>query len=145
MRYYPCRELNLNDVKNKLKGMYVKEYTEICLLTLHGIYKYIGDELTIFKFNLHDNNNMLRQYVDNTDFLVSSNTWKKIESRNHLPMIHRKTTIKNLIFSPNAKSKFKFIIESSDTGKIDYYFTSPEEPENKSLKEDISSFLQALT
>ena len=60
-------------------------------------------------------------------------------------MGHRKTTIKNLIFSPNPKSKFKFIIESSDTGKIDYYFTSPEESENKSLKEDISSFLQALT
>lgn len=145
MRYYPCRELNLDGVKNKLKNMHVKEYTEICLLTLHGVYKYKGEDLNIFKFNLHDNDVMLRQYVNNIDFLVSSNTWKKIESRNHIPMIHRKTTIKILIFSPNPKSKFKFIVESSDTGKIDYYFTSPEDPENKSLKDDISSFLQALT
>ena len=51
MRYYPCNELNLNEIKEKLSIMQFKEKTEQWLFTLRGIYKYYKDDLIIFKFN----------------------------------------------------------------------------------------------
>ena len=53
--------------------------------------------------------------------------------------------VKSYIFSPSLKSKLHFIVEYYDSGKVDYYFTSPEDSTNKSLQEDIGSFLLALT
>jgi hypothetical protein len=132
MRYYPCNELNLNEIKEKLSIMQFKEKTEPWLFTLRGIYKYYKDDL-------------LRNYIRGSDFFVSPNTWKKIEVRHQLPFIHQKMLVKSYIFSPSLKSKLHFIVEYYDSGKVDYYFTSPEESTNKSLQEDIGSFLLALT
>ena len=79
------------------------------------------------------------------DFLISPNAWKRIEVRHNIPLATRKINVKTYSFSPNSKSKFKFVMEIYDTGKIDYYFSSPEEADDYSLKEDICSFLNALT
>jgi hypothetical protein len=145
MRYYPCNELNLNKIKEKLSIMQFKEKTEQWLFTLRGIYKYYKDDLIIFKFNFNEKDEILRNYIRDSDFFVSPNTWKKIEVRHQLPFINQKMEVKSYIFSPSLKSKLHFIVEYYDSGKVDYYFTSPEESTNKSLQEDIGSFLLALT
>lgn len=145
MRYYPCSEINIKNVKTLLGNMVFKEYTEQWLLTNSGIFKYIGDDLTVLKFNLNEDDIILKKFLDNDDFIATPNTWKKIGNINHIPMINKKITVKVCTFSPSIKSKFKFVTESYDSGKVDYYFISPEEPTNKSLQEDISSFFEALT
>ena len=88
----------------------------------------------------NEKDEILRNYIRGSDFFVSPNTWKKIEVRHQLPFIHQKMLVKSYIFSPSLKSKLHFIVEYYDSGKVDYYFTSPEESTNKSLQEDIGSF-----
>ena len=145
MRYYPCSELDLRNVKEKLRMMQFKEKIEQWLFTLHGIYRYNKDELIVYKFNLNEDDKILRNYIKQEDFLVSPNTWKKIEVRHNIPILSHKITVKTYFFSPSPKSKFRFIVEYYDSDKVDYYFTSPEDDSNKSLQEDISSFLVALS
>lgn len=145
MRYYPCSELLLTDVKKKLSNMVIKEENETWLLSLHGIYKYVNDNLMIYKLNLNEEEHLLKNYINNIDFIISPNTWKRIEVRHNIPLANRKINVKTYYFSPNSKSRFKFVMEVYSTGKIDYYFSSPEEADDYSLKEDICSFLNALT
>ena len=145
MRYYPCKELYLTDIRNRLSNMVLQEKEEIWLLSLRGVYRYFKDDMLIYKLNLNNNDRVLKNYLDDIDFLVSANTWKKIETRHHIPPNHCKVSVKTCTFSPNSKSKFKFVVEMYGTGKTDYYFTSPEDPENLLLMADIRSFLSALT
>lgn len=145
MRYYPCSEFNLTNIKSKLLNMVLHEKEEIWLLSLHGIYRYFKDEMLIYKLNLNNSDRVLKNYIEGMDFLMSANTWKKIEPRHHIPPNHHKIRVKTYTFSPNPRSKFKFIVEIYETGKTDYYFTSPEDPENPLLMDDICSFLTALT
>jgi len=145
MRYYPCRELSLDNIRKQLDHMTLEVRDETWLLSQNGYYKYVKDKLMIYKLNLYNNDHKLEKYVKDIDFIVSNNTWKKIEERYNIPPLSIKIKAKVYIFSPNSRSTFRFIVERYDTGKIDYYFTSPESFENHSLKEDICSFLIALT
>tara|TARA_A100001015_G_C14980079_1_gene709064 strand:+ start:1173 stop:1640 length:468 start_codon:yes stop_codon:yes gene_type:complete len=155
MRYYPCSALLINDFQNKLRDMTLTIRDENWLFTQCGYYKYVKDKLMIFKLNLTNSDQKLKNYVNNTDFVISNNTWKKLKYEKYaIPPLNIKANIKIYTFSPNSQSKFKFIVEvtkflsSNDSvteDKIDYYFTSPENSDNHSLKEDISSFLTLLT
>lgn len=159
MRYYPCKELIINDFQKKLQDNMLIIRDETWLLSNNGYYKYVNGKLMIFKLNLTNNDKTLKNYIDNIDFVTSNNIWKKLKYEKYsIPPLNIKMNVKIYTFSPNTHSKFKFIVEvlkfpptkdkcfhDKNICKIDYYFTSPENSDNHSLKEDIRSFLNELT
>ena len=144
MRYYPCT-VNLDNFHNKLSGYHFSVRKEQRLLTSYGYYKYIKDELYKFKICMDEDNSFCKKkYINNIDFKITKKHWIKVEKEYSLPIDNAILPLEIYIFSPHPKSKTKFIIEKWDGKVHDYYFTSKEEFDNHSLKEDITSFLSLL-
>ena len=76
--------------------------------------------------------------------MITPNKWGKTDERYQLPFVNKIIQLKTRSFSPRKGSKFKFIVEETLDGIVDYYFKSPESYDNHSLKEDIGSFLDKL-
>ena len=65
MRYYPCK-LNLDNFHHTLSGCIQTTYTDSLLLTKHGFYKYIGDELYKYKISMDKKEDIvLKKYIHN--------------------------------------------------------------------------------
>jgi len=145
MRYYPVGTLYPDQAIQRLRKFHCVSKEETCILTLNGLFKYVKDDLVVFKYNLNNTKSLcLEDYVQGISVIVTPHKWRRIEVRYHLPYVHQKIVMKTYTFSLNQKSKLKFIIEKLENGSIDYYFTSPEEHSSHSLKEDIGSFLALL-
>lgn len=144
MRYYPCSEISTTNIKNKLSHMIFNEKIESCMLSLHGIYKYIGDDMFIHKICLGDDGNVLENYINDHTFVLGDG-WNIVEARHRIPPNTHKMEIRTYTFSPNLKSTLKFVVEFYDNGKVDYYFSSPDEPSCNILVDNIRSFLTAIT
>ena len=100
--------------------------------------------MTLFAKRIWRKKNVLVP-IKGKQIIVTANKPFPIHAGGEFLGFTKKITVKVSTFSPSIKSKFKFVTESYDSGKVDYYFTSPEEPANKSLQEDIRSFFEALT
>lgn len=145
MRYYPCSTLNLDNFCSKLSRYQKTIKNDQLLLTNHGFYKYINDDL--YKFKMHfekDSTSIKKKYINDIDFKITNNKWIKIDKEYSLPRDNAIIKSNMYIFSPRPKSKTKFIVEKINGGIHDYYFTSNEDFDNHSLKEDITSFLLLL-
>jgi hypothetical protein len=141
MRYYLCSEISISNIKNKLSHMVFNETTEYVLLSPHGIYKYLGDDMFIHKIC---DENILENYIDGHTFL-SGVEWEAKEVRHRIPLNTHKMEIHTYTFTPNLNSTLKFVVEFYDNGKVDYYFSSPDEPSCNILVDNIRSFLNAIT
>ena len=145
MRYYPDKNIDICDIKRKMNDYSCSERVDRILLTHYGMFKYINDALMVSKFNLMEEGNMsIKKYVKNVDFMITPNKWGKTDERYQLPFVNKFIQLKTRSFSPRKGSKFKFIVEETHDGIVDYYFKSPESYDNHSLKEDIGSFLDKL-
>jgi|TARA_R110002074_G_scaffold345469_1_gene515898 hypothetical protein len=145
MRYYPDENIDICDIKQKMNDCSCSERVDKILLTHYGMFKYINDALVVSKFNLMEEGNMsIKKYVKNVDFMITPNKWGKTDERYQLPFVNKIIQLKTRSFSPRKGSKFKFIVEETLDGIVDYYFKSPESYDNHSLKEDIGSFLDKL-
>ncbi len=144
MRYYPCK-LNLDNFHHTLSGCIQTIYTDSLLLTKHGFYKYIGDELYKYKISMDKKEDIvLKKYIQNIDFIINRNQWIKKDKEFRLPTESVVVYLETHVFLLSSKSKTKFIIEKLEDNILDYYFTSKENPDHHSLKEDIASFLSLL-
>jgi hypothetical protein len=145
MRYYPNESIDLRDMKRKLNDYSCIEESDKILLTQYGMFKYVKNVLMVSKFNLMEEGNMsIKKYINNVDFIITPNKWGKTDKRYQLPFVNEIIQLKTYSFSPRKGSKFKFVVEESSNGAVDYYFMSPESYDNHSLKEDIGSFLDKL-
>jgi hypothetical protein len=145
MRYYPDENIDICDIKQKMNDCSCSERVDKILLTHYGMFKYINDALVVSKFNLMEEGNMsIKKYVKNVDFMITPNKWGKTDERYQLPFVNKIIQLKTRSFSPRKGSKFKFIVEETLDGIVDYYFKSPESYDNHSLKEAIGSFLDKL-
>jgi hypothetical protein len=144
MRYYPSTS-DITSFYDKLSDFQCRKEVSRTFLTTDGLYKYIDDVLMVYKLELRDDENLvLKKYINNTDFYVTNNKWRKAIERFQLPVVHEITDIKTYTFSPRPKSRLKFIVEKMDDRVTDYYFVSSEQYDNHSIKEDMCLFLNKL-
>lgn len=145
MRLYPQYSLKIYNIKEQLKSFYLTEQENSIMLTNNGFFQEIKNDIFIFKFNFKEKDQILNNYINNKNFILTPEKWLKIEERLQLPFLHKKITIKKLIFSPRKGSPVKFLCEIKENEVYDYYFTIPENEElDPLIKEDICSFLNKL-
>lgn len=145
MRVYPVNTINTYNIKNKLKHFILKEKTTKMMLTDNGFFMNIRNELHIFKFNFKEKSNILENYINNKDFILTHDKWIKIDKRYKLPIAHKIVDSNILRFTIRKDAPVEFICEYIDGDLRDYYFTIPENYEMDPLiKEDICSFLTKL-
>jgi len=144
MRFYPCK-LDIDNFSYKLSKCIQKIHKDSLLLTNHGFYKYVGDELYKYKIYTDKKEDIVRKkYIQNIDFIINNNQWIKKEKEHRLPTEGETVYLERHIFLLSPKSKTKFVIEKLEGNGLDYYFTSKETADHHSLKEDIASFLSLL-
>jgi len=98
MRYYPCK-LNLDNFHHTLSGCIQTIYTDSLLLTKHGFYKYIGDELYKYKISMDKKEDIvLKKYIQNIDFIINRNQWIKKDKEFRLPTEKRGGLFRNSCF-----------------------------------------------
>ena len=110
----------------------------IYYLSYFGKYEIIQNKIFLFKIQNTDEQ-LINQYLKNTDIIVSHEQWKKYKEEFYLPKDH--IPIKCTLKIYNLTSKLKFIIEIVDEDIIDYYFDTTYTLDNFHLKEELNSFL----
>jgi len=135
-------EISNIDIK-KINNLLVSENSEKTLLCFDGEYKYINNKWYKFKINTVSNSDKLEK-LNGTNIFCSQIYKSKSEITNRLPCENNYQLYKKQIYKINPNSKNKFIVEFIDGCIRDYYFESRELFSNKSLQEDMSSFLSLL-
>ena len=135
-------EISNIDIKNISKFL-LSEHSEKILLCFDGEYKYINNKWYKFKITTVSNSDKVEK-LNNVNIFCSQVYKRKTETTNRLPCENEYKLYKKQIYKLNPKSKNKFIVEFIDGVIKDYYFESHEFFSNKSLQEDISSFLSLL-
>jgi len=144
MRYYPS-SIPITSFYDKLSDFHCNKKTEKTFFTNDGLYKCVNNKLMVFKMELEDDYNLiLKKYIDNIDFYITNDKWRKAGETFQLPVAHKVVEIKMYIFSPRPKSKLKFIVEKMGDNIMDFYFVSSEHYDNHSIKEDMCLFLDKL-
>jgi hypothetical protein len=145
MRYYPTRKIDTTNIFSKLNDLHCVTKKEKIMLTQYGVFKYDKNQLMQAKLNLTEKGNMsIRKYINDFDFVITPEKWGKTEKAYKLPFVNQIIEMTTSTFILREKSSLKFIIEKNGKEINDYYFVSPENSDNHSLKEDIGSFLEKL-
>ena len=147
-----------NNTKNHMRNIYIPELSNIDInninmflhkqinkkifLGFNGFYEYINNVLFKFKINTGDDGKI--EKINNTNIYCTKKGIIKFESVNQIPYEHEMKNIQKNIYKTSDNSKNKFVVELIDKKVCDYYFESNEEFENKSLQEDIITFLSKL-
>ena len=147
-----------NNTKNHMRNIYIPELSNIDInninmflhkqinkkifLGFNGFYEYINNVLFKFKINTGDDDKI--EKINNTNIYCTKKGIIKFESVNQIPYEHETKHIQKNIYKTSNDSKNKFVVELIDKKVCDYYFESNEEFENKSLQEDIITFLSKL-
>tara|TARA_Y100000816_G_C25761303_1_gene399924 strand:- start:14 stop:454 length:441 start_codon:yes stop_codon:yes gene_type:complete len=145
MRLYSENDLNLYNIKQKLKQFKLNKNESNIMLTNNGLYKYVHGDLFLFKLYFKEKSKYCYDYIDNKNFIITPNKWVKVEQRYQLPVEHHIFEQTILSYSSRDKSPVKFICEYINNELNDYYFIIPDDSEMDPLvKEDICSFLAKL-
>jgi hypothetical protein len=141
MRNVYIPELSNIDINN-INVFLHKQIDKKIFLGFNGFYEYIDDVLYKFKINTGDNDKI--EKLNNINIYCTQKNIIKFESVNQIPYEHEMKNIQKNIYKTSGNSKNKFVVELIDNKVCDYYFESNEEFENKSLQEDIITFLSKL-
>jgi|TARA_B110000046_G_scaffold42882_1_gene47657 hypothetical protein len=135
-----------NEINRLCENFDYKYFDETIILTENGLLKYDKDNLTIYKINFNDKDDLLlKNYVDNIDVYQCENIWKKQNVCYHIPYLHEIVNIKRYIFSPRKGAPLNYSIECIDNKVVDHYFsTTIKDHTDILLKEDISLFLNYI-
>ena len=144
MRYYPCK-LNVDCFRHTLSGCIQTTHKDLLLLTNQGFYKYVGEDLYKYKISMDERKDIVcKKYLQNIDFIINRTQWIKKSKEYRLPTESVVVYLERHVFLLSPKSNTTFVIEILEGNIIDYYFTSKENLDHHSLKEDIGSFLSLL-
>lgn len=136
-------ELSNIDIKNI--EMFLKYKTDKKIfLGFNGFYEYINNTLCKFKIKDEESFSDKIEILDDTNIYCTKNKIVKFETVSQIPYEHELKNIQKYIYKTSDNSKNRFIVELMNNKVCDYYFESDEEFENKSLQEDIISFLFKL-
>jgi len=108
-----------------------------------GQYQMIENKL--YKYTFPDHTTTIKNYIK--QYTLLSSVTPIIDTNNEiyrLPYKHVVKEIKKIMFILHPKSQTSFVIEKNEDKIIDFYFESPHESNQKTLKEDISSLLSYL-
>jgi len=138
MRYYTDDMIPTNwDTHLKKYLIYSKQEQRI--LTLEGLYKYIGDDLHKLKLGIPRNDSDIDHPIKSSDV-----KWVEFDINYNIPLHHKIITMQISTYKLHPKSTTTFIIEEYDNATNDFYFESDKALDNYSLLEDIDSFLLIL-
>ena len=144
MRYYPCK-LNVDCFRHTLSGCIQTIHKDLLLLTSQGFYKYVGEDLYKYKISMDERKDIVcKKYLQYIDFIINRTQWIKKSKEYRLPTESVVVYLERHVFLLSPKSNTTFVIEILEGNIIDYYFTSKENLDHHSLKEDIGSFLSLL-
>jgi hypothetical protein len=145
MRFYPISKINIYNLKSKLKKIHFKQNTCKIMLTDNGFYKNIKGDLFLYKFNFKEKTKIIENYIGDKSFILTHDTWLKIDKRYKLPIVNKIIELKTLTYTMRKDAPVKFVCEYIDSEIRDFYFVIPEDFEMDILvKEDICSFLTNL-
>tara|TARA_B110000046_G_scaffold185797_2_gene229419 strand:+ start:562 stop:1002 length:441 start_codon:yes stop_codon:yes gene_type:complete len=145
MLYYPDIILKDGDLRKCCDNFNYTHTDELLLLTENGLYKYNDNMLTRYTVSFNDKDDLLlKDYLNDIDVYVTKDMWEKKDINHHIPYIHETIKIKRYIFSPRKGAPVKYIIEYTELGKFNHYFTSSSNFDDVFLKEDISLFLNYI-
>ena len=82
--------------------------------------------------------------LDDISIFACDYNIKKWDKVSQIPDSHDFTVIQKKIYKTHEKSKTAFIIEFEEKTIRDFYFQSPEQLDNMSLRKEIISFLWLL-
>jgi len=101
--------------------------------------------LTRYTVSFNDKDDLLlKGYLNEIDVYVTPDMWEKKDISHHIPYIHETIKRKRYTFSPRKGSPVKYIIEYTELGKFDHYYTSSSSFDDVLLKEDIGLFLNYI-
>lgn len=127
-----------------LKKLQKKQEVFTIFICLDGQYQMMGD--TLYKYKIPSGKNtIIKDYIHDYTLLSSEKEILDMsEEYWRLPPENVTKEINKSTFTIHPKSQTAFVIERSEDRIIDYYFESPHQSHQKTLKEDISSLLSYL-
>ena len=114
------------------------------ILAKDGEYRINQNKLYKYTFIKQDDDLSIPGYIENYTLLYSDNERQCSENLYQIPYNHKEYIIKLCKYKLHPKSQTIFIIEKFNNKISDFYFESSYEAEDKSLKEDIISFLSYI-
>ena len=145
MRVYPIDDINIYNFKIKYSKYNLKNDISKIMLTDNGFFKNIKNELYLHKFNFKQKSQILKNYINKNDFILTHDKWIKIDKRYRLPTVHKIIDSNILTYTIRKNAPVKFVFEYVEGELNDYYFIIPDDYEmDLHVKEDICSFLTKL-
>ena len=141
MRY--CPEIKIVNT-DKIQSILQNEITERILITEEGLYKYINNTLYKFKIVPSTATHLKPFTIQNTQIFPVGYNFQKKSEVTQIPPQHHFITLHKKMYKLNPKSTTVFTLEYRNNKIKDFYFESPEQFDNHSLQEDITSFLSLL-
>ena len=139
MKKYYVDQLNLNKIKNlKFK---CNTYSEHLILTNSNLIKIEKDSYVKYEF-VENEPTIKNNFLDNKNLFVDNSYFKKCETVNQIPYIHKKIEVCYNKYQIKDKSKIYFVKEYLNKELIDYYFLSDENIDI--VENSIITFLEQL-
>lgn len=141
-------KLNIKKLIDKLKKKLIfRENENVEIITPHDIIYIKDDEYFKKKINYSNDCSMIKNYGyshDLTLFKQSQRFFYTKEPVYNIPIKHKHLIIKKLKFYLSKESKTCIVIEFCNDVFNDLYFSSDQNENNHSLKDDISYFAQLI-
>jgi len=138
-------KINIKKLIDKLKKKLIfRENENVEIITPHDIIYIKDDEYFKKKINYSNNCSIIENYDNFTLFKQSHRFFYTKEQVYNIPIKHKHLIIKKIKFYLSKESKTCIVIEFCDDVFNDLYFSSDQNENNHSLKDDISYFAQLI-
>ena len=126
------------------KNLYKEIENNKIILSSDGEYRIINNNLYKYYIGKNKKDKTFPNYLEKYTLLASGGEFIRRKRSSQIPYEHIIKDIQLHKYKLHPKSQTIFIIEKCDNKIIDFYFESPHEARDPSLKEDITSLLSYL-